>query len=326
VTGTKILVVEDEYIISQDLMVRLENMGYAPLGPAATGDEAIELVSNEQPDVVLMDIALSGEMDGIDTAEQIKTDYNIPVIYVTAFSDDSVVDRAKPTEPYGYLIKPFVDKELKATIETAFYKHQMEDQLRRSREQYRALLNASGAVPWEMDALTKRFTYVGSQSKSVLGISPQDMDSLEKWLGMVHPDDITELRELYAWGPEHQEGREVEYRVTLGGNRQLWIRDMLSSSGESDGPEMIRGYMQDITIRKQAELERQRYTEEIKEALDRIQTLQGLLPICAWCKKIRDDQGYWQQVEVYVKDHSKAEFTHSICPDCKKQVEEEMDD
>ena len=322
---TRVLVVEDEYIISRDLMVRLENMGYTPLGPAATGNKAIELTQKEHPDVILMDIALSGDMDGIETADHIRSNFNIPVIYVTAFSDDGVIDRAKPTAPYGYLIKPFIDKELKATIETACYKHGMEEELRQSRLQYRALLDASGAVPWEMDAATMDFTYVGPQSESILGIEPEAMGNLDKWLGMVHPEDSSKVKKLYMEAQGQPEGREVEYRVTVDGGRQVWIRDMISRSTDPGGEDSIRGYMQDITQRKEAEIERQRYTDELKEALDRIQTLQGLLPICAWCKKIRDDQGYWQQVEVYIRDRSEADFTHSICPECRKNVEEEME-
>lgn len=321
----KVLVVEDEFIISHDLMARIANMGYTAVGPAATGRDAIELMRKEHPDVVLMDISLSGNMDGVEAAGHIREEHNVPVIYVTAYSDDSVIERAKPTAPYGYIIKPFVDKELKATIETALYKHAMEEELRRSREQYRALLDASGAVPWEMDASTMKFTYVGAQSGSVLGIEPEDMDNLDKWLRMVHPDDAHGLRELYTGtNKDLTQASEVEYRVKLGEDRLIWIRDTISISGDSSGASKIRGYMQDITLRKEAEIERNRYTQELKEALDRIKTLQGLLPICAWCKKIRDDKGYWQQVEVYVRDRSEAEFTHSICPECKKKVEDDM--
>jgi len=322
---TRVLVVEDEYILSQDLFIRLEKMGYVPLGPAATGNEAIELTENESPHVVLMDIALSGDMDGIEAAGRIGSTFNIPVIYVTAFSDDKVVDRAKTTAPYGYLIKPFIDRELKVTIETACYKHRMEEELRETREQYRALLDASGAVPWEMDTATGEFTYVGPQSSSVLGIGPDDMGNLDKWLSKVDPDDAEKVRGLYTEASRAETGSEIEYRVNLKGSRQVWIRDWITSSVSARGEIRVRGYMLDITLVKEAEMERNRYINELREALDRIRTLHGLLPICAWCKKIRDDRGYWQQVEVYIKERSDAEFTHSICPECRERVEQEME-
>ena len=320
----KVLVVEDEGVIARDLISRLQRMGYGTLGPATTGAAAIELASMENPDVILMDISLSGVMDGIQAAAHIRATSNIPVIYVTAYSDDSVIERAKPTTPSGYLIKPFVERELRATIETACYRHMIEEELRQSREQYRALLDASGAVPWEMDAETMRYTFIGPQCSTVLGLEPAEIQGIEAWLIKVLTEDRDKVRDLYREAALSRESLEVEYRVDLGAGRPRWIRDSLSSSANSQGATRLRGYMLDITRRKEAELDSQRYTAELKEALDRIGTLHGLLPICAWCKKIRDDNGYWQQVEVYVKEHSEAEFTHSICPDCRKTMEEEM--
>ena len=319
----RVLIVEDEIIIAQDLMARLKRLGYSILGPATTGAAAIELAKLERPDVILMDISLGGDIDGIEAAAQIKSFSNVPVIYVTAFSDDAVLDRAKPTTPSGYLIKPFVERELKATIETACYRHRMEEELRQSREQYRALLDASGAVPWEMDAKTMEFTYVGAQCSTVFGLAPGDMGRFDTWLGRVHEEDRAEVEKLYRNAAQNPDGIEVEYRVDPGDGRQLWIRDTLSSSNNSGGELRLRGYMLDITKHMVAKLEREQHNRELKEALDRIKTLHGLLPICAWCKKIRDDKGYWQQVEVYVKERSEAEFTHSICPDCRKDLEDE---
>lgn len=320
----KVLVVEDESIIAQDMISRLKRMGYSSVGPAITGEKAIELASSELPDIILMDISLAGDMDGIEVASRIRAKHNIPVIYVTAFSDDKVLDRAKPTAPYGYLIKPFIEKELRATIETALYKHRVEEELRQSREQYLALLEASGAVPWEMDAKTLKFTYVGPQAKTVIGIEPTEMDSFDSWLSRVNADDVQHVKNLYTNAGDNKGSNEIEYRINLLDGRRLWIRDLVTSATNANGDTRIRGYMLDITIRKEAEIERERHTQEIQEALDRITTLQGLLPICAWCKKIRDDSGYWQQVEVYIKDRSRAEFTHSICPECRKNLEDEI--
>lgn len=322
----KVLVVEDESIIAQDMISRLSRMGYSALGPAITGEKAIEITNNELPDIILMDISLAGDMDGIEVASRIRAQHNIPVVYVTAFSDDKVLDRAKPTAPYGYLIKPFIEKELRATIETALYKHSVEEELRQSREQYRALLEASGAVPWEMDADSMKFTYVGPQAKTVIGIEPGEMDSFDSWLERINADDAQQVRDAYTSTGDGLDNSEIEYRIDLEDGRRLWIRDMVTSDTNAKGETRIRGYMLDITIRKEAEIERERHTQELQEALDRITTLQGLLPICAWCKKIRDDSGYWQQVEVYIKDRSKAEFTHSICPECRKNLEDELDE
>jgi hypothetical protein len=80
------------------------------------------------------------------------------------------------------------------------------------------------------------------------------------------------------------------------------------------------GSVQDVTKQKKAEIERKRLISELQEALEKIETLQGILPICASCKKIRDDNGHWNQIEVYIRDHSEAEFSHGICPECAKKL------
>ncbi len=119
----RILIVEDEQIVALDLKMRLEGMGYEVVGHAAMGEDSFEIAANNQPQLLLMDIKLAGNIDGIQTAELMRTFYNIPVIYITAFADTNTLERAKKTRPYGYIIKPFTDQELKSNIEMAFYNH-----------------------------------------------------------------------------------------------------------------------------------------------------------------------------------------------------------
>ena len=130
---TKILIVEDENIVALDVKNRIEKLGYLVVGLATTGREAINLAAESQPDLILMDIRLKGNMDGITAAEQIRTRLDIPVIYLTAYSDEVTLQRAKITGPYGYLLKPFKDRDLHITIAMAFYRHQMERELRQNR-------------------------------------------------------------------------------------------------------------------------------------------------------------------------------------------------
>ncbi len=87
---------------------------------------------------------------------------------------------------------------------------------------------------------------------------------------------------------------------------------------------MLQGVLLDITRRKEAEIEREKLITDLQDALAKIKTLKGLLPICAWCKKVRDDNGYWKQVEQYIQEHSEAEFTHGMCPDCQSKMEKEL--
>jgi DNA-binding LytR/AlgR family response regulator len=131
---TNILVVEDESIVSKDIQHSLKKLGYHVVGAASTGEKALELVRLERPDIVLMDIMLKGEMNGIETAEIIRTELAIPVIFLTAYADESTLAKAKITEPYGYIIKPFKEIDLHTSIEMAIYKHSKEQEIIRERD------------------------------------------------------------------------------------------------------------------------------------------------------------------------------------------------
>ncbi|OPY25405.1 MAG: sensory histidine kinase AtoS [Methanocella sp. PtaU1.Bin125] len=130
--NARLLVVEDESIVAKDIQNRLRNLGYDVPEVVAYGDRAIERVGDLRPDLVLMDIFLKGDMDGIQAAEQIKTRYDIPVIFLTAFADPKTLERAKITGPFGYILKPFEERELLTAIEMALYKHGMEKKLKDS--------------------------------------------------------------------------------------------------------------------------------------------------------------------------------------------------
>lgn len=129
-----VLVVEDESIVSKDIQHSLKKLGYNVVGSSATGEKAIELAGSEQPDIVLMDIMLKGEMNGIEAAENIKKSYSIPVIFLTAYADESTLSKAKITEPYGYILKPFKEIDLHTTIEMAIYKHSKEQEVVKERD------------------------------------------------------------------------------------------------------------------------------------------------------------------------------------------------
>ncbi len=120
--NVKILLVEDDDIIAKVEDWRLKNLGYEVCGRARTGAEAMELFVKNKPDLVLMDINLKGDIDGIETAKLIKKGFNIPVVYVTSHSDGPTLERAKATHPDGFIVKPFEDKDLRVAIELALKK------------------------------------------------------------------------------------------------------------------------------------------------------------------------------------------------------------
>jgi PAS domain S-box-containing protein len=144
---TGILIVEDSYIVAVHLQKSLENHGYAVNTIVDSGESALTEIKNRRPSLVLMDIMLRGKLDGIETAREVKKHFNIPVVYITALSDADTIQRAKITEPYGYLNKPFDDRQIFTTIEMALYKHAMEIKLRQSEERfYSTIKSISDAV------------------------------------------------------------------------------------------------------------------------------------------------------------------------------------
>ncbi|OQX96476.1 hypothetical protein B6I21_00890 [candidate division KSB1 bacterium 4572_119] len=143
-TKKKILVVEDDNIIGMEIRDRIKNIGYDVPEILSYGEDAVEKVGHIKPDLILMDIHLNGEMDGIQAAEQIREIVNIPVVYLTAYADDSTLQRAKKTEPFGYVIKPFEERDLASTIEMALYKHQMDTKLKNNERWLTTTLRSIG--------------------------------------------------------------------------------------------------------------------------------------------------------------------------------------
>ena len=120
----KILVVEDDTDIIRSIKEGLEFHGYEMIGSAVSGEQALSMLEKKNPDLILMDVQLMGDMDGVETAEQINSKFKIPVVYLTGFTEDKILDRAKLTDPYGYIVKPFKLSELKISIEIALDKHE----------------------------------------------------------------------------------------------------------------------------------------------------------------------------------------------------------
>ncbi len=129
-----IFIVEDESIVAKDIQNNLIKLGYNVLGIANNGKDAIDQIRETNPDVVLMDIMIKGDLTGIEVAEQVRKFISVPVIFLTAYADESTLSRAKVTEPYGYILKPFKEIDLHSTIEMAVYKHQKDSALQKERD------------------------------------------------------------------------------------------------------------------------------------------------------------------------------------------------
>jgi two-component system, response regulator PdtaR len=119
----RILIVEDEHIVAMGIKRMLKDLGYTVTGVASSGEDAIAKAESTFPDVVLMDIMLKGDVDGVEAAKEIKEKFNIQVVYLTAYSDDKILERVKTTEPLGYIVKPFDEKDLYSNIEVALHRY-----------------------------------------------------------------------------------------------------------------------------------------------------------------------------------------------------------
>jgi PAS domain S-box-containing protein len=180
-TASKILLVEDERIPAFNLQQRLRKLGYDVPSIVPSGAEALALIERQRPDMVLMDIHIEGDIDGIETASRIPPEWMIPVIYLTAYSEEATLQRAAATKPYGYLLKPFSERELHATIQMALQRHatelalrQREADLERSREDFRFLFASNPLPMWVFDLRTLSFLDVNEAAVTAYGYTREE--------------------------------------------------------------------------------------------------------------------------------------------------------
>lgn len=254
----KILVVEDEVIVARTITQQLQQLGYAVLGTASSGAAAIAKVAETQPDLVLMDIVLKGEMDGVTAATQIRAQRDIPVIYLTAYADDSTLQRAKLTQPFGYIVKPFTVQDLRVAIEIGMFKHQMAQELQENRDQLATLLNSMGDAVIATDA-EGQITFMNPAAEVLTGW--QEAEAVDKAVTEIF-QVINEVTELPIENPVAKvlQDHEVVYLddftqlVTKTGQR-IPIGDSASplkrATGEVSGVVVVFGDMSD---RRQTEL------------------------------------------------------------------------
>ncbi len=237
---SKILIVEDEWIIANDIKSSLKDLGYNVVAVAATGQESIDQAMSRKPDLVLMDIVLQGDIDGIEAAKHIMKALDVPVVYLTAYTDDEVLKQAKKSGAYGYLVKPFKDREMQATIEMALYKHQMERKLKQSESRLFTTLKSindavistdkKGLVTF-MNPLAQSLT--GYKTVSVKGKYLQEIFNIKS----EEPELIdTTLEDIILNGLAIEQAKYLLYSK---GNKRVHIE--LSSAPISDDKDNISG-------------------------------------------------------------------------------------
>ena len=256
-TKARLLVVEDEAIVARDLQRTLMRMGYEVTALAASGEEALARAAELRPDLALMDIHLAGELDGVDTAQQMRQAHGVPVVFLTAHSDAATFQRAQITEPYGYVLKPFEERELEIAVSIALYRHRVESQLAQMERWLATTLRSIGDAVIATD-LAGTVTFMNQQAEAMTGWEAAEAlgQSVDQVMQIVQAADHAPVKDLAA-----RVLRE-DTVVMLGPNTLLLGRDGLerpvdnSAAPIRDQSGHITGFVivfRDITERKQAE-------------------------------------------------------------------------
>jgi len=262
----RILVVEDERIVADDVRMSLERLGYEVSGTAVSGEEAIKKAKKFRPDLVLMDIVLEGEMDGIEATSVIRSSFNIPVVYLTAYADEKTLERAKITEPYGYILKPFDDRDLRTIIEIALYKHKMGNVLKESEERYRSLVDSVHDAIYIL--ASDGFQYVNPAFERLTGRKKKEICSKQfNFLNIIHPDDKKLIKEKEKTKKRGKKVPRYEFRIiSKDGDVKMVGADTAIIGKNEKAKEM--GILRIITEPKQEEKKRQQSSKRLQTALE----------------------------------------------------------
>jgi PAS domain S-box-containing protein len=242
----RILVVDDERIITMHLEELLTNMDYNVVGTASDAEGAIQKAKEFQPDLIFMDIIMPGEKTGIDAANEIKDELGIPVIFISAFADDKIVEKAKISEPFGYIVKPVQDQELKAAIEIAIYKKETDMKLKESEEKYRTLVEESrDGVGIIQDGI---FKYLNPALFEILG-NPDKKDSMS-YLDYFSEDCKERVQNVYYNGLNGEEVPTINEFFLIRGDGSYLPVEANTTKINFDGKPAILFFFRNIDERK----------------------------------------------------------------------------
>lgn len=261
-----ILIVEDERIVAEDMKETITKFGYHVVATVVSGEIAIEKVNELHPDLILMDIHLAGKMTGIEAAEKIRAHHDIPLIFLTAFADKELVSRAKLAGPYGYILKPYDEQELRITIEIAIYKHKLEKTLKESEERYRGFVQNFLGIAFRLNT---DFTpvFLHGAVEAMTGYTEDEFKSSSPaWEQIIYTDDVTVVlaqNQKIQSVPGYSGSRE--YRIVQKDGAVRWIYELVQGICDVAGTlQFIQGARYDITERKNAEEFLKKMNEELE--------------------------------------------------------------
>ena len=315
----RILIVEDEFIVARNLQKRLMNLGFSVPALAATAEQAIHEAERTNPDLVLMDIRLEGEGDGIAAARYIHERLGIPVVYLTAYADADTIRRAKVAEPLGFLPKPFGLRELQTTIEVALYKHSIDAHLRRNERWLDATLRCIGEAVIAVDP-QGAVAFLNPAAEALVGV-PRERAAGRPLAEILSLSPLTpDPRAPDAPAVALREGRlldlvgDVVVRPAHGREAPVALSatPLVDERGRDAGVLLV---LQDLL--RDGERRCRELEADLQAAHERIATLRRLLPTCPSCGRVRDAHGAWHDLGVLPGD-GPAPADGALCPECQQ--------
>lgn len=284
-----IMIVEDERIIALHLRKQLERLGYERTSVHTAGYDALKAIERDPPDIILMDIRIDGDIDGIETAAGIPPHLMIPVIYLSAHSEDATLARAQKTRPYGFLIKPFSERELHATIQMALERRIAELALRDTQQRLSLAMTAAQMSCWEIDVATRQMQRTGLGSFSHLQETETVTESWDDFLERVAPEDRAMVRKAFTYAIHNGEFYDIVFRTIDEERGYRWLRARGKLfPGDRNATMRIIGMTQDITD--------QRHTQDkLREAMAVYETTQdGILILDPNLKITNANKAYYR--------------------------------
>lgn len=264
----KIVIVEDEAIVASGIQTKLEKAGYEVVGIAYSGKDAINIAIDKQPDVILLDIKLQDDISGIDVAEQIKKQIDIPVIYLTSYTDEETFEKAKQTEPAAFIAKPFNIEELNRIIKLTLYNHKIKKELIETKKRYELAVQAGKTGIWEYIP-SERKTIIDSGFQKLIGLESENRVGDEnEWIKFVPAEDLelinSRINQLITGKSDHY---EFEHRIKRVDGSIRWVMAKGNPvKDEKNNTIKIIGTITDITELKEIERKLKLHTDELKKS------------------------------------------------------------
>jgi PAS domain S-box-containing protein len=304
-----ILIVEHDTVAARELEQQLTSVGYGIAGIVASPDDASTRAAQTAPDLILMQLTHHGRIPAA-LDRDLESDATPPVVLMTTPDLEATLRQAGLTEPHRYIVRPFSTPQLHAVIELALCKH---DARRAAAEMENRFFEDSIDMLCFLD-FNGHFKRLNAAWERTLGFTRQELMA-RPFIEFVHPEDRERTLNQNAdvRGGNHALGFENRYLCKDGSYR--WFHwNAASNSSER----VIYSVARDVTSSKLAEAERERLLRHLQDALAEVKTLRAILPICSYCRKIRDDEDYWHNIENYISMHTPTMFSHGICPSCMR--------